>query len=152
MTKRAEGAVAAHPLFQAEGGGSIPTSALQLRLFEVSMELAADLNRQWHSMCSARPFLLPHPEDGMIDTDKEAIISLATAGRMCARDGNPASPVTLWRWATHGCGPTKIKLETVRIGGRTCTSREAVQRFIAALNPAAPALPRTPAATRRAAD
>lgn len=50
MTIRADGAVAAHPLFQAGDGGSLPTSALQLRLFEIDMRLACELNRRWHSM------------------------------------------------------------------------------------------------------
>lgn len=50
MTKRADGVVVAHPLFQEAGGGSIPTSALDLRIVKIGMRLAADLNRQWHSM------------------------------------------------------------------------------------------------------
>ncbi len=50
MTTRAGSAVAAHQLFQAEGGGSIPTSALSLRIEEIEMRLAKDLNERWHSM------------------------------------------------------------------------------------------------------
>ena len=46
---RAEGVRAAHPLFQAEGGGSTPTSALQLRLCKIGFDVAKDLNRLWHS-------------------------------------------------------------------------------------------------------
>jgi hypothetical protein len=38
-----------HPLFQAEGGGSIPTSALQLHLGWTTVKLAIELNRLWHS-------------------------------------------------------------------------------------------------------
>jgi hypothetical protein len=37
------------PLFQAEGGGSIPTSALQLHLHRIDFEKAKELNRRWHS-------------------------------------------------------------------------------------------------------
>ena len=48
--KRADSVVAAYPLFQAEGGGSIPTSALAIRVEEISMRLAQDLNAKWHSM------------------------------------------------------------------------------------------------------
>lgn len=48
--KRADGVVVAHPLFQAEGGGSTPTSALQLRFVEIEMRRAAELNAKWHSM------------------------------------------------------------------------------------------------------
>lgn len=40
----------AYPLFQAGGGGSIPTSALQLQLDEIPMRQAQDLNRKWHSL------------------------------------------------------------------------------------------------------
>lgn len=49
-TKRAGGALVAHPLFQEGGGGSIPTSALQLTIVRVGMRLAQELNREWHSM------------------------------------------------------------------------------------------------------
>lgn len=48
--KRAGDVVAAYPLFQAEGGGSIPTSALDLRIEEIGMRLARELNTKWHSM------------------------------------------------------------------------------------------------------
>jgi hypothetical protein len=37
------------PLFQAEEGGSIPTSALQLRLFPIKFVEAKALNALWHS-------------------------------------------------------------------------------------------------------
>lgn len=37
------------PLFQAEDGGSIPTSALQLRLVQIDLPVALGLNRLWHS-------------------------------------------------------------------------------------------------------
>lgn len=38
-----------HPLFQAEGGGSIPTSALQLYFSVGDHDRAVELNRLWHS-------------------------------------------------------------------------------------------------------
>lgn len=47
---RADGAMAAYPLFQGGEGGSIPTSALQLHMEEIDMRFAQELNRQWHSM------------------------------------------------------------------------------------------------------
>ena len=37
---------------------------------------------------------------------------------------------TVWRWAQRGVGG--IKLETVKIGGKKLTSRQALSRFIAA--------------------
>lgn len=39
----------AHPLFQEEGGGSIPTSPLALLFLPCSVNLAIRLNMQWHS-------------------------------------------------------------------------------------------------------
>lgn len=38
-----------HPLFQGEGGGSIPTSPLQLHIGRISIDLAIELNQLWHS-------------------------------------------------------------------------------------------------------
>ena len=35
---------------------------------------------------------------------------------------------TVWRWATRGVGG--IRLETVKVGGRKLTSRQAIGRFI----------------------
>lgn len=37
---------------------------------------------------------------------------------------------TIWRWAQRGVGG--IKLETVKIGGKKLTSRQALTRFISA--------------------
>ena len=39
-----------HPLFQTEGGGSIPTSPLQLQFGRISADVAANLNAEWHSV------------------------------------------------------------------------------------------------------
>ena len=49
MTSRADGAIVAHPLFQAEDGGSRPTSALQLRVLPIHVRTAMELNAAWHS-------------------------------------------------------------------------------------------------------
>ena len=56
MTPRADSVRAAHPLFQAEGGGSTPTSALQLRLVEIDAKLASRLNALWHSRLPRIPW------------------------------------------------------------------------------------------------
>ncbi len=45
---RAERIRVVHPLFQAEGGGSTPTSALQLWFSEIELDRAKELNRLWH--------------------------------------------------------------------------------------------------------
>ncbi len=46
---RAESVRVAYPLFQAEGGGSTPTSALQLQFREIDFRTAKALIRLWHS-------------------------------------------------------------------------------------------------------
>jgi hypothetical protein len=45
----AESVRVAYPLFQAEGGGSTPTSALQLRIEPIPYDQARALNALWHS-------------------------------------------------------------------------------------------------------
>lgn len=64
----------------------------------------------------------------------ETVIPFAEAARRLPRlrAGRPVSPATLWRWARHGL--RNARLETVRVGGTTCTSVEALGRFFAALN------------------
>lgn len=58
---RADDVVAAFPLFQAESGGSIPTSALDLRIEAINMRLALELNQRWHSVLPRNnPQLLGH--------------------------------------------------------------------------------------------
>lgn len=47
--RRADDVVAAYPLFQAEDGGSIPTSALQLYFSTTDRETFRKANRAWHS-------------------------------------------------------------------------------------------------------
>jgi hypothetical protein len=49
VTDRAGGVRVAYPLFQAGGGGSTPTSALQLWFRPVDLATAKALNALWHS-------------------------------------------------------------------------------------------------------
>jgi len=49
MNNRADGVRVAHPLFQAEGDGSTPISALDLTVERITVEMACELNRKWHS-------------------------------------------------------------------------------------------------------
>jgi hypothetical protein len=46
---RGDGVPVASPLFQGEGGGSIPTSPLQFDIHEIDVETAVQLNGYWHS-------------------------------------------------------------------------------------------------------
>lgn len=39
-----------HPLFQADEGGSTPTSALDLQIDKISFSRAIEFNRRWHSI------------------------------------------------------------------------------------------------------
>lgn len=50
MKRGGDGVQAAYPLFQEEGSGSIPTSPLDLRIEEIPIRLAQELNAKWHSM------------------------------------------------------------------------------------------------------
>lgn len=49
MIQGGDGIRVVHPLFQEEGGGSIPTSPLQLVFGRIDARLARDLVRTWHS-------------------------------------------------------------------------------------------------------
>lgn len=70
----------------------------------------------------------------MINISTEKIIPLkdAAKGLPCRRRGRPTNVTTLFRWSTKGL--RGHKLETVLIGGVRCTSAEALQRFLHALN------------------
>jgi hypothetical protein len=59
------------------------------------------------------------------------------------RGDRPPHASCLFRWAKHGL--RGVRLETLRVGGTLCTSREALERFFARLaetdDPHAPASP-----------
>jgi len=48
-----DGAIVAYPLFQKEDGGSLPTSPLQLIIYEIPVSRAKELNIKWHSRLPA---------------------------------------------------------------------------------------------------
>ena len=82
----------------------------------------------------------------MIDVNTETVVPLSKSGI----PGSPSLP-TLWRWRRKGV--KGVKLETVSIGTRVYTSREAVARFIERTTAAAnnePTPVRSPAARERA--
>lgn len=75
----------------------------------------------------------------------EARISVTKAGREIFH----VNPATAWRWCLRGC--RGIHLESMLIGGVRYTSREACDRFLAALNGSPTPQPSTsPARTSRA--
>lgn len=63
----------------------------------------------------------------------ETLLSLAAAAAELPRRrrGKPTHVSTLHRWATRGL--RGVRLEVLRVGGTTCTSREALQRFFTRL-------------------
>jgi len=72
-----------------------------------------------------------------IEVASEEVISLADAARELPRRRGGKRPHVscLYRWTKTGC--RGIVLESVQIGGTRCTSREALDRFFAALTAAA---------------
>lgn len=68
---------------------------------------------------------------GYIDLQTEHPITLSRATKIphLQRDGQPPHISTVYRWTgPNGC--RGIRLEAVRIGGKTCTTVAAVKRFI----------------------
>lgn len=60
----------------------------------------------------------------MIDISTEQLLTLADAAKLLP--GRPSS-CAIWRWRTKGVRGRK--LESLSLGGRVYTSREALQRF-----------------------
>ncbi len=71
----------------------------------------------------------------------EELLSVAEAAKILPGRPNVA---TVWRWISRGC--KGIRLEVFRSGGRTYTSRQALERFSARLSGQA----ESPAPTARA--
>jgi hypothetical protein len=74
----------------------------------------------------------------MIDTLRESVLSLAQVPQFLppGRGGRPVCFRSVLRWVQEGQRAPDgriVKLEAIRIGGRLCTSREALQRFGEAL-------------------
>lgn len=64
----------------------------------------------------------------MIELRNEQLLTLADATKLIpGRFGKKLSIKTIHRWALHGV--RGVQLETVKMGGRKMTSREAIQRF-----------------------
>src|SRR4051794_11026802 len=93
----------------------------------------------------------------MIDVAVEDIFPLSDAPdtRYIPRKrGRKVHLATLYRWASRGI--RGVKLEVIRVGGATCTSGEALQRFFNRLTEAEAdpdrQAPRTSAARTRAVE
>lgn len=70
-----------------------------------------------------------------IDLKTETVLSLRDAADFLPRRRRGKRPYfsTLYRWALKGF--RGVRLETIRIGGTLCTSKEALQRFADRLVP-----------------
>src|SRR5262245_54096243 len=80
----------------------------------------------------------------MIDLLNETLIPVGDVGKLPSHP----SPCTIWRWRKKGVrGRT---LDSVVIGGRAFTSREALARFAEHLDGTEPTPVRSPAARERA--
>jgi hypothetical protein len=69
-----------------------------------------------------------------IDVFAEELLTLTEAAKRLPKlkSGKPPHVSTLYRWMQRGCHSHDgmvVRLETVKIGGTTCTSLEALQRF-----------------------
>jgi hypothetical protein len=74
----------------------------------------------------------------MIDLSSESLLTFSEASQVLPRRrrGRKAHPSTFWRWASRGL--RGVRLEIIRVGGVTYTSREALQRFADRLSSDAP--------------
>ena len=61
-----------------------------------------------------------------IDVNRERLLTVSAASKSLPERRHTA---TIWRWFHRGC--RGVRLESVLIGGRRYTSKEALQRFIA---------------------
>ena len=66
----------------------------------------------------------------MLNTLLEQPMPLADAAKNVRT--RPVSRATIYRWAQSGIGG--VVLETIRVGGSRCTTREALQRFFEELS------------------
>jgi hypothetical protein len=68
----------------------------------------------------------------MIDLNKEQLIRLSEVPKILPKrqDGKRVHISAIYRWAQRGV--KGVRLETLKIGGTTYTSREALQRFASA--------------------
>ena len=85
-----------------------------------------------------------------IDPLSDELLTLPQAAAILPRrrEGSKVSASTLWRWYTRGS--RGVRLEIVKVGGQTYTSREALRAFIEARSLAGTApVPQAPAPSTR---
>ncbi|MEI7688432.1 MAG: DUF1580 domain-containing protein [Planctomycetota bacterium] len=65
--------------------------------------------------------------------ENEQLFPLLEAGKYFPSPSRPHYG-TIMRWAMHGVGNPRVRLQTKKLGGRRYTSREAIFRFAAILS------------------
>ena len=88
-----------------------------------------------------------------IDVFTEKVVSLKEATKILPSrvPGKKLNYATIYRWALRGCRCKDglwVKLETVKLGGSLCTSKEALQRFFDRLSAEEPIVVPPPVTTR----
>jgi len=79
--------------------------------------------------------------------DETEMLPLSQVAKLLPAPLHGVHASTAIRWALRGVGNPRVKIATVKIGGRRYVTREAVDRFVAQLS-AGPAAPVTVAADR----
>jgi hypothetical protein len=102
-----------HPLFPEEGGGSIPTSPLQLEIGQMPVKAACLLNNQWHSR-------LPELTNWQACFAYGAICgglyyAVAIWGQPVAREYNGRGYLELRRMAVHDEAPQNTASRMLRV-------------------------------------
>lgn len=110
---RGESIRVVHPLFQEEGGGSIPTSPLQLEVGKLPIKIARQLNALWHSR-------LPELTNWQACESYGAMFqgtwfAIAIWGSPVAREYNGRGYWELRRMAIHNDAPQNTASRMLRI-------------------------------------
>lgn len=88
----------------------------------------------------------------MIDIQNERVITLKeAAARLASSLGAEPHLSSVFRWTRHGVqgpGGERVRLESVKIGGKRCTSEEAIARFVARANGSVPKVDAKPRSRR----
>jgi hypothetical protein len=88
----------------------------------------------------------PDPRSAINQLIDEGLIGMTRAARLMGtfRQGKPTHASTIARWALIGIklpDGRVLKLESLRLNGRLCTSKEAVYRFVQSQNERATSVP-----------
>ena len=72
-------------------------------------------------------------EYDMITLDEDLLTLRQAAQLIPSRSGRPIDVSSIWRWTLRGIKGKR--LESVSLGGQKYTSRQALARFVSAINP-----------------